>query len=309
MKYTCCRQNTARGDQLWKTEVRVHASPATVVEQHLHIQRRSSLPETQECYKCGKKGHFQGSCSSKKEEKEVGRAKDTKRKQKLAKVHEQKAQLTAGTWTQQPCTAQQRPTSMKRTTGSDVPPHEMGQVNSLDRQEDNSTSDHCGWQHIPWYRSKNSTAKLTLEQGATSCPCTSTDKFLGTGTKLPTMIITENGNSSVANTGSYTAVLLTVCQAQGKPCSKSLTLRGYLILGRETASKIGYIHFPKITLPKLTQQPKTHTHTHLKAIKTKTSRQEAANEKDWGLKCLRVQLLDCTLLINRKKYRLPITKE
>ena len=31
-----------------------------------------------ECYKCRKKGHFKGSCMSKKEEKEMGRAKDKK---------------------------------------------------------------------------------------------------------------------------------------------------------------------------------------------------------------------------------------
>ena len=44
-----------------------------------------------ECHKCRKKGHFKGSSRSKKEEMEVGRAKDVKRKHKLAKVHKLKA--------------------------------------------------------------------------------------------------------------------------------------------------------------------------------------------------------------------------
>ena len=54
-----------------------------------------------EGYECGKKGHFKGSCRLKKEEKEVHRTKDVKSKQKLAKAHELKAQVTAGMWMQQ----------------------------------------------------------------------------------------------------------------------------------------------------------------------------------------------------------------
>ena len=50
-----------------------------------------------ECYKYGKKGYFKCSCRAKQEEKGVGTAKNVKRKQKPAKVHELKAQATVGT--------------------------------------------------------------------------------------------------------------------------------------------------------------------------------------------------------------------
>ena len=93
--------------------------------------------------------------------------------------------------------------------------------------------------------------------------------------ELPTMIITGYGSSPVANTGYCPAVLLTLCQASRKAVFPS---HGHLILGRETVRKIGYIRFLKITPLKLTQQ--SNMHTHLKAIKTKMSRQEAASEKD-----------------------------
>ena len=121
------------------------------------------------------------------------------------------------------------------------------------------------------------------------------------------IIITGCGDLSVANTGLCTLVLLTGCQLAKKAVFQITNTRGYLILHRETVRKIGYIHFPKIMPLKLTLQPKMHA--HLKATKVKTSRQEAASVKDWGLRHLRVQLLDGVVLINGKKHRLPIMKE
>ena len=56
---------------------------------------------------------------------------------------------------------------------------------------------------------------------------------------MPMMIITKNGDSLVANTGSYTAVLLTGCQVLRKAMFQVMDTRGYLILGRETVRKIG----------------------------------------------------------------------
>ena len=90
------------------------------------------------------------------------------------------------------------------------------------------------------------------------------------------MTITGYGDSPVAYTGSCTAVLLTGSQAPRKALFQVTDTRGYLILGRETVWKIGYIHFLEITLPKLTQHPKMHM--HLKVMKMKKSRQEAASE-------------------------------
>ena len=142
---------------------------------------------------------------------------------------------------------------------------------------------------------------MTPEQGATSCPCTFTDQFSRIGYQnCLKMIITRHGDSQVANTGLSTAVLPTRCQAPRKAIFQVMDTRGYLTLGRETVRKIGYIHFPNITPPKLTQQPKTHA--HLKAIKMKTLRQETASEKNQGQRCLRVQLLNGVVLISGKKH-------
>ena len=107
-------------------------------------QKKESPTRDTECYKCRKKGHFKGSCRSKKE---VGRAKGVKRKHKLAKVHEVKTQVTAGTWMQQPCTVQHSPPSQRgpqgvmfhkwtasasrRTTSTSVPCHKLPIAQSI----------------------------------------------------------------------------------------------------------------------------------------------------------------------------------
>ena len=126
--------------------------------------------------------------------------------------------------------------------------------------------------------------KVTLDWGATSCLCTSTDQFSGQETRS-----TYDDHAKQSHVLSLTDT------------------RGYLILRRETARKIVYIQFLKITPWKLTQQPKMLV--HLKAIKMKTSRQEAASEKDQGPRCLRIKLFDGAVLMTGKKHRLPIMKE
>ena len=120
------------------------------------------------------------------------------------------------------------------------------------------------------------------------------------------MILTRYGYSQVANTGSCTAVLLTACQVLRKALFQVMDTRGYLILGREMVRKRWYIHFPKITPLRLTQEQKMQA--NLKAIRINTLRQEAASEKNQGLRHLRVQLLNGVVLVNGKKHRLPITR-
>ena len=84
-------------------------------------------------------------------------------------------------------------------------------------------------------------------------------------------------------------------------------MRWYLILVREMTQQIGYIHFPKITLTKLAEQAKKHT--HLDTIKMKSSSHKAANKKSQDLKQPKIYLLNGTVLISGKRHRLPITKE
>ena len=57
------------------------------------------------------------------------------------------------------------------------------------------------------------------------------------------MIITRFGDSPAVNTGSYTAIPLTSCQAPRKAMHIVIDTRGYLIPGRETVSEIAYLHF------------------------------------------------------------------
>ena len=122
--------------------------------------------------------------------------------------------------------------------------------------------------------------------------------------ELTTRMIIRYGDSLVTTRGSCTAVFLTQFQAPMKAMFQVTDTRGYLIIGRGTVRKLGYIHFLKNIPPRLIQQPKMHT--HLKAIRT---RQEVANEKDQGLRCLRLHLVDGVVLINGKRHRLPILKE
>ena len=55
-----------------------------------HPKKDCSTRDTK-FYQCRKKGHFKGSCRSKKEEKELGRTKDVRKMQKSATVHKLKA--------------------------------------------------------------------------------------------------------------------------------------------------------------------------------------------------------------------------
>ena len=88
----------------------------------------------------------------------------------------------------------------------------------------------------------------------------------------PTVVINGYGDYPVKNHGSCKAILLTGNQAQQKVVFEVTDRRGYLILGHETAQQIGYIHFPRITLPKLTKAPKEHP--HLRAMTGKMPKQE-----------------------------------
>ena len=69
----------------------------------------------------------------------------------------------------------------------------------------------------------------------------------------PTVFIDGYDDSPVKKQGSCTVVLLTGCQVSQKEVFRVTDTRGYLILCCETAQQLGYIHFSKITSPKLTQ--------------------------------------------------------
>ena len=114
-------------------------------------------------------------------------------------------------------------------------------------------------------------------------------------------------DSPVANQVLCAAVLLTGCQTAQKAVFKVTNTRGFLFLGYEMVQQIGYIHFLKITPPKLRQPPKIHT--HLEAIVAKAPRHKKTSGRGQSLKCPRAQLLGGAVLRNGKRHDVCIIKE
>ena len=217
--------------------------------------------------------------------------------------------MTAGTWMQQQYAAQHSPPPQKGPQGGTFHHKKMAQVNSLNKQEENKHMRKPLWQTT---HPKTHVHKFSCEAD-TRAWCSIMPLYIYRSIfrdmrpEPPMMTISGYGESLVANTGLCTAVFITGYQAPRKAVFQVTDTIGYLILGKETVRKIGYIPFLKITQAKLTQQSKTPA--HLKAIKAKMSRQEAASEKHQTLRCLRVQLLYGAVLINGKRHTLPIMKE
>ena len=193
-----------------------------------------------------------------------------------------------------------QPILTKRTTVVMFLHMKTVQVNSLNKQEDNKHIIPLWLATCPrlqsWHRSR------------VQChtPYIYRLLFGDQRPELPMMMITRYGNSLVSTTESYIAVLLTGCQVPQKAMFQVTDTRGYLIAGTETVRKLGYIHCLKITPPRLIQHPKMIA--HLRAVKTKTSRQQGGNEKYWGLRHSRIQLLDAAVLINGRDTDCPSWK-
>ena len=211
-----------------------------------------------------------------------GQSKRCKIKQKPAKVHELKAQMTAGMWLPQPY-----------TEGCSAPPKrgpwgvmfchiKTVQVKSLNKQEDNKHIRPLKVKTCPKVQVHKFDCEVDTGPGCNIMPLYIYRSIFGDQKPEPSMmIITGCGDSPVPNTGLCTSELFIGYQAPRKAVFQVTYTRGYLILSRETVRKIGYIYLPIITLPKLTQQPKMHA--HLTAIRMKTSVHDATTENDRGL--------------------------
>ena len=144
----------------------------------------------------------------------------------------------------------------------------MVKLNSLNKQEDNKHIRPLSLATPPKAEIHKSDCKVDTGVGCNIMPLyIYRSIFRSQRLELP-MMITRYGNSLVITTGSCIAVLLTGCQAPRKAVFQVTDTRGYLVIERETARKLGYAHFLKITLSRLIQQPKMPA--HLKAIKMKT---------------------------------------
>ena len=152
--------------------------------------------------------------------------------------------------------------------------------------------------------------RLTQEQGAIKYPCTSTDHFLETGNKSLSQF---SSMDMVTSQQKRKSKIMCSCtpdwklETLQKQVFQVTDTREYIILGNITAQQTGYIHFPRITPPRLMQLPRTHA--HLKVITVKTPKQKETSRMGQDLRHPNIQLLDGAVLINGKKHNIPITKE
>ena len=178
------------------------------------------------CYKCGKKGHFKSSCRSKKEEKEVCRAKTWKESRNWQKSMSWRYKWWQGLGHNSLCSTTQ-PVSTKRITGSDIPPidhctseqpqqageQQAHQTTVVDNMSQGTGPQIWLWS---WYWSR-------VQHHA---PVHLHINFRDGRPELPKVIITRYGDSLVANTGSCTAILLSGCQAPRKAMFQVTDTRG-----------------------------------------------------------------------------------
>ena len=106
------------------------------------------------------------------------------------------------------------------------------------------------------------------------------------------------GNSPVTNLGACTIAIHTGNSQQPQIATCQVTdTRGYLILGRETAQKVGYIDFPEVIPPCLQNVPLIHTSVN--ALRSSSDETKVPTCK----------VLDDAVILNGKRHCLPITKD
>ena len=106
------------------------------------------------------------------------------------------------------------------------------------------------------------------------------------------------GESPVANLGACTIAIHTGDRQQPQMATCQVTdTRGYLILGRETAQRVGYFAFPEVTPPSLTSTPQIHTSVNVLRPDSSYVNKPTC------------EVLDDAVVLNGKRHNLPITKE
>ena len=183
------------------------------------------------------------------------------------------------------------------------------QVNSLTSRKTTGIPDHFGCWHNLMHRYNSLPMRLNQEQGAISCPWSSTGHCLET-LKLepPTVLISGYGDFPLKNQGLSIALFLIGNQAPKKAVFQVTDTRGYLILGCGNGT-INRLH---TTLPN-DNPTKVYTTTqgeaHLKTIMTEAPKQNDTGRIGHNLRQPNIQLLDSAVHIDGKKHNLPITKE
>ena len=107
--------------------------------------------------------------------------------------------------------------------------------------------------------------------------------------QLPTVFINGYNDSPVKHQESCTAPLLNENQVLQKAVFQVTDTKLNLILGHETAKQIGFLHFLRISSPKLTELHKAHA--YLKVIIAKAPKQKQKSKMSQDLIYLNIQLM------------------
>ena len=248
------------------------------------------------CHNCGKKGHYQKCCKSK-------RAKPGKnRKFKQTQVHDLQTQPVDGN-SQSPINPYPGPyLPLEPPQQYSSQPALFHHIQTYHVKSINDTSS----KHIkPLWLSAASEGpihqvecEIDTGAGCNVMPLYMYKSLFGDKELMPTSVqIFGYGESPIANLG---ACIITIHTSNKQPqmatCQVTDT-RGYLILGRTTAQQVGYIDFPVVTPPALTRVPQVHTSVNalrpnLDEVKTPIC--EITND---------------AVILNGKRHCLPITKE
>ena len=105
------------------------------------------------------------------------------------------------------------------------------------------------------------------------------------------------GDSPILNLGTCAITIHTGNKQPQMATFQVTDTRGYLILGRGTAEKVGYIDFPMVKPPALTSAPQIHTSVN--------SLHQNADE----VKLPTCETIDDAVILNGNRHSLPITKD
>ena len=248
------------------------------------------------CHSCGKKGHYQKCCKSK-------RAKPGKNRNfKQTQVH--------GLQTQPVDENSQPPINPYSGYYTPLEPPQQyasqpAMFHHIQMYHVKSINDTSSKHIKPLWLSAASEGpiyqvecEIDTGAGCNVMPLYMYKSLFGDKELIPTPVqIFGYGESPIANLGACTIIIHTSNkQPQMATCQVTDT-RGYLILGRTTAQQVGYIDFPVVTPPTLTRVPQIHASVNalrlnLDEVKTPTC-----------------EVMNDAVILNGKRHCLPITKE
>ena len=248
------------------------------------------------CHSCGKKGHYQKCCKSK-------RAKPGKsRNFKQTQVH--------GLQTQPVDENSQPPINPYSGYYTPLEPPQQyasqpAMFHHIQMYHVKSINDTSSKHIKPLWLSAASEGpihqvecEIDTGAGCNVMPLYMYKSLFGDKELIPTPVqIFGYGESPIANLGACTIIIHTSNKQPQMATCQVIDTRGHLILGRTTAQQVGYIDFSVVTPPDLSRVPQVHASVNalrLNLDEVKTPTCEVVND---------------AVILNGKRHCLPITKE